>query len=80
MWRREGFATATVAGAIAREGTTPRYVSPIGRDWNLWSISESRHLMNRQAQSFEKPDSARSLARISHRHAREKAPACQYFA
>ena len=50
MWRREGFATASVAGAIAREGTTPSYVSPIGMDWNVWSISESPQLMNRQAQ------------------------------
>jgi hypothetical protein len=50
MWRREGFATASVAGAIAREGTPPSYVSPIGMDWNVWSISESRQLMNRQAQ------------------------------
>jgi hypothetical protein len=50
MWRREGFATASVAGAIAREGTTPSYVSPIGMDWNVWSISESRQLMNRHAQ------------------------------
>jgi len=74
MRRREGFATSSAAGAIAREGATPSYVSPIGMDWNVWSISESRKLVNRQAQFVEKPESARSLARISHAQPGEYAP------